>query len=99
MRSWRAAALTSGGWPRGVRKISEGEVTAELFAFLTTDAHPVVAPFHSKATPVILREPAEWEEWLGDGSWEAVAHLQAGLPTEALQVVARDVRKDDVVVA
>jgi putative SOS response-associated peptidase YedK len=77
-----------------VRKISEGEVTCELFAFLTTEAHPVVAQFHDKATPVILTEPEQWDQWLGDGAWADVAHLQAGLPADALRVVARDVRSD-----
>jgi len=80
----------------GVRKISEGEVTTELFAFLTTEANPVVAQFHSKATPVILTEPEEWEEWLSNGTWDDVAHLQAPLLGDALRVVARDVRKDEV---
>ena len=54
-----------------------------------------MAEFHSKATPVIFTRSDEWEEWLSNGTWEEVAHLQAPLPAEALRVVARDVRKDE----
>jgi putative SOS response-associated peptidase YedK len=37
-----------------VRKAKEGEVTADVFAFLTTDPNAIVAPIHPKAMPVIL---------------------------------------------
>jgi putative SOS response-associated peptidase YedK len=49
-----------------------------------------------EATPAILTEPEQWEEWLGEGAWPEVAHLQGPLPDDALHVVARDVRKDEV---
>lgn len=47
-----------------MRKLKEGEVTADLFGFLTTDANAVVAPYHPKAMPVILERQEEIETWL-----------------------------------
>ena len=47
------------------RKVAEGEVTADLFGFLTTDANAEVGAVHPKAMPVILTEPGELETWLG----------------------------------
>jgi len=82
-----------------VRKISEGEVSCELFGFLTTDANAEVATYHSKAMPVILTTEAEWDLWLSGAPWPEVQHLQRPLPDGSLQVVARDVRKDDFVAA
>lgn len=81
---------------RGVRKISEGEVSVELFGFLTTEANATVAAFHDKAMPVILTKPEDWSLWLSDAPWDEVAHLQRPLPDNAVCVVARDVRKDEV---
>lgn len=47
-----------------VRKLKEGEVTADLFAFLTTEPNAVVAPIHPKAMPVILRSVEAVNHWL-----------------------------------
>jgi len=47
-----------------VRKLKEGEVTAHLLGFLTTEANGVVAPYHPKAMPVILQNRKEIEIWL-----------------------------------
>jgi putative SOS response-associated peptidase YedK len=47
-----------------VRKVKDGETTDDLFAFLTTSPNAEVAKVHSKAMPVILTEPAEWQMWL-----------------------------------
>jgi putative SOS response-associated peptidase YedK len=44
--------------------VKEGEVTAGLYGFLTTDANGVVAPIHPKAMPVILTTPEEAETWM-----------------------------------
>ena len=44
--------------------------------------------------PVILAEPKDWEIWL-DGSLEEVLKLQAPLPGEGLQIVARNIRTDE----
>ncbi|CAM3159836.1 SOS response-associated peptidase family protein [Asticcacaulis taihuensis] len=46
-----------------VRKVKEGETTADLYGFLTTAANADVAQYHDKAMPVILRTPEEVEEW------------------------------------
>ena len=46
------------------RKVKEGTVTTDLFAFLTTEANADVRPIHPKAMPVILTRPEEWETWL-----------------------------------
>jgi putative SOS response-associated peptidase YedK len=39
-----------------VRKAQEGEVTSDLFAFLTSEANAEVAPNHPQAMPVILAD-------------------------------------------
>ena len=95
----RPLAFFAGVWTQwtSVRKIKEGEVTCDLFGFLTTDANAEVAAFHSKAMPVILREAAECDLWMSDAPWAEVAALQRPLPDGSLQVVARGVRKDEAV--
>ena len=79
-----------------VRKISEGEVTCDLFGFLTTDANAEAAAVHDKAMPVILTSEAERDLWLSDASWADVKHLQRPLPDGSLVEVARGERKDEV---
>jgi hypothetical protein len=44
--------------------LTEGEITCDLFGFLTTEANKEVGRVHPKAMPVILTEPEEWETWL-----------------------------------
>ena len=78
-----------------VRKIKEGEVSCELFGFLTTEANAEVATYHSKAMPVILTDPADRALWLSDAPWHEVKHLQRPLPDGALTVVARGVKEDE----
>lgn len=80
-----------------VRKIKSGWEDCELFGFLTTDANSEVATYHAKAMPVILTDPADQDLWLSDAPWAEVRHLQRPLPDGTLQVVARGVRKDEVV--
>ena len=77
-----------------VRKIKDGEVTCDVYGFLTTDANAEVAAYHSKAMPVILTEPAEWDLWMSDAPWTDVAHLQRPLPDKTLTLVARGLRQD-----
>lgn len=76
-----------------VRKLKEGEVTAELFGFLTCPPNAEVAPVHPKAMPVILTRPADWRHWLTAPAPEALK-LQRPLPDGSLEIVAEGVRED-----
>ncbi|MDE4142161.1 SOS response-associated peptidase [Phaeobacter gallaeciensis] len=78
-----------------VRKLKEGEVTAEIFGFLTCPPNAEVAPIHPKAMPVILTQPEEWRHWLTASAEEALK-LQRPLPDEMLKIVAEGVREDAV---
>lgn len=76
-----------------VRKLRDGEVTADLFGFLTTAPNAEVGSVHPKAMPVILTTAAEVETWLGAPAGE-VARLQRTLPDGALRIVARGDKQD-----
>ena len=80
------------GWTC-TRKVAEGEIACELFAFLTTDANAEVGAIHPKAMPVILRSPAEIETWLL-APWPDAASLQRPLPDGSLVTVARGMKQD-----
>lgn len=73
----------AGTWTRwtSVRKVKEGEVEADIFAFLTCEPNAVVAPIHQKAMPVILTRPEEIEIWL-TAPCEKAKQLQRPLPDE-----------------
>jgi putative SOS response-associated peptidase YedK len=62
-----------------------------FFGFLTTEANAVVAPIHSKAMPVILTAPEEFDLWLEGDTMEA-PKLQRPLPDDTL--VARGEKED-----
>ena len=91
----RPLAFFAGIWTTwtSVRKLKEGEVTADLFGFLTTEPNAEVGAVHPKAMPVILTEPAEWETWLTADAPEALK-LQRPLPDGTLKIVARGAKKD-----
>jgi putative SOS response-associated peptidase YedK len=83
------------GWTC-VRKMKEGEVTCDIFAFLTTEPNAEVGAIHPKAMPVVLTTEEERETWLTAPTPEALK-LQRPLPSGALQIVARGDKKDGAV--
>lgn len=97
----RPVSFFAGVWApwSGVRKIKTGWEDCNVFGFLTTEANAEVAKYHSKAMPVILTEPADWDLWLSAAPWPEVQHLQRPLPDGALQIVARGVKEDLVMAA
>lgn len=69
-----------------VRKVKEGLITTDLFAFLTTDPNGVVKPIHGKAMPVLLTTGEEVERWMTE-PWEGVKDLQRPVPEDKLVIV------------
>lgn len=69
-----------------VRKLKEGEVTADLFGFLTSPPNAVVAPVHPKAMPVILASPEDCRRWLCAPIRDAL-QLQRPLPEDRMEVI------------
>lgn len=51
----------------------EGEVTCDLFAFLTTDANAEVGAIHPKAMSVIVTTAKQVDTWLRAPAAEALA--------------------------
>jgi putative SOS response-associated peptidase YedK len=79
---------------KSVRKMKEGEVESDLYAFLTTEPNLEVGAIHPKAMPVIFTRPDELEAWLTE-PWEQAKVLQRPLPDGALKVVARGEKEDN----
>lgn len=79
----------AGIWTRwtGVRKVKEGEITTDLFAFLTTEPSEPVRTYHPKAMPVVLTQQEEMNTWLSAPAPIAL-ELQRPLPSGRLQVLA-----------
>lgn len=75
------------------RKVKEGEVTADLFGFLTCPPNAEVGAIHPKAMPVVLTTADEIEHWL-TAPWEDAQALQRPLPDGTLKVVAVGQKKD-----
>jgi len=78
-----------------VRKVKEGEVTADLYGFLTTDPNREVGAVHKKAMPVILTTQDEVERWMTAPTAEALK-LQRPLPDGSLRIVARGAKSDGI---
>jgi len=91
----RPLAFFAGIWTHwtSVRKKAEGEISCDLFGFLTTDANAEVGRYHPKAMPVILTEQDEWERWLA-APWDEVAELQRPLADNALIIVGKGEKED-----
>lgn len=91
----RPLAFFAGLWASwtSTRKKAEGEVTADVFGFLTTEPNAEVGAVHPKAMPVILTRPEEIETWL-TAPWSDAAALQRPLPDGALRIVARGDKQD-----
>jgi putative SOS response-associated peptidase YedK len=70
-----------------VRKVKEGEVTADVFGFLTSEPNAEVGHVHPQAMPVILTTEQEREVWM-QSPWEEAGKLQRPLPDGALRIVA-----------
>ena len=80
-------AFFAGVWTpqwTGVRKLKEGEITTDLFGFLTCEPNAEVAAVHPKAMPVILTESSQLETWM-TASWEIAADLQRPMSDGALR--------------
>jgi len=92
----RPLAFFAGIWVpqwKSVRKIKEGVVTTDLFAFLTTDPNAEVKPIHPKAMPVILTTPEEVEVWM-TAPWDIAQKLQRPLPDGTLRIISRGAKED-----
>lgn len=95
----RPLAFFAGIWApqwTSVRKVREGEVTIDLFAFLTCEPNAEVRAVHPRAMPVILTKPDEIEVWMA-AQWSEAAALQRPLPDASLVLVARGKKQDGAV--
>ncbi len=65
----RPLAFFAGIWTGWTctRKVAEGEISCDLFAFLTTNANAEVGAIHPKAMPLIL-EPIDQRALAGAGA-------------------------------
>ena len=57
---------------------------AKVFAFLTCQPNPLVAPLHPKAMPVVL-DPADYRGWL-EGDYDNACALALPFPSQLMAV-------------
>lgn len=81
-------AFFAGIWTTwtSTRRQAEGEVTCDLFAFLTTEPNAEVGAVHPNAMPVILTDPADWQAWL-TAPWPEARAWQRPLPDGTLRLL------------
>jgi putative SOS response-associated peptidase YedK len=84
--------LNDANWT-SVRKAREGEVTADIFAFLTCEPNAEVGRVHPKAMPVILTTQEKHNVWM-KAPWDDAWALQRPLRDDTLRIV-RTGGKDD----
>jgi putative SOS response-associated peptidase YedK len=95
----RPLACFAGIWvPQwtSTRKVKEGPVTSDLYAFLTAEPNQEVGALHPKAMPVILTTADEIDIWMSAPASEALK-LQRPLADGSLRVVARGAKYDGAV--
>lgn len=77
---WFAVTNASSAAFAGIWRPSEA---GNVFAFLTCEPNPLVAPIHPKAMPVILH-PEDYDRWLGG---DAVTDLAVPFPSQLMVIV------------